>query len=131
MGNLGFRTLTLEAGMCSKVSLSLKRHLPNRLRQRDKRVRSEIKEIGQQLIKSAHSKCERDCHSVILSRHTGAVRQPLIRARHHILWRLKDANEKHAQSITKFKKSLFVQRFLNTAIGMYQLIKLLMYAISV
>ena len=57
--------------MCSKVSLSLKRHLPNRLRQRDKRVRPEIKEIGQQLIKSAHCKCERDCYSGIgLSRQT-------------------------------------------------------------
>ena len=62
----------------------------------------------------------------------GAVREPLIRAWHHTLWRLEDANEKRAQSIiTKLKKVLFVQRFLNTAIGMCQLIKLLMYAISV
>ena len=38
MGNLGFRTFCIPVGrQCSKASLSLKRHLPNRLRQRDKR----------------------------------------------------------------------------------------------
>ena len=127
MGKLGFRTFTLEAGMFSKVALSLKRHLPNRLRQRDKRERPEIKEIGQQLIKFAHSKCGRDCHSGIgLSRHTGRCSRTTDQsAAPYTLWRLKDANEKHAQSIT------FVQRFLNTAIGMCQLIKFLMYTISV
>ena len=40
----------------------------------------------------------------------GAVREPLIRARHHILWRQKDTNEKHVQSITKLKK-LFLYNF--------------------
>ena len=85
--------LTSDSLQCSKASRSPKRHLPNRLRQRDKRGRPEFREIDQQLTKSAH--CEgRDWHSrMVFPATQGAVQEPPVRARHHSLSRLKDANE--------------------------------------
>ena len=78
---------------CSKATRSPKRHLRNRLRQRDKRGTPEFREIDQQLTKSAH--CEgRDWHSwMVFPATQGAVQEPPVRARHHSLSRLQDANE--------------------------------------
>ena len=64
------RNVQLEGRHCNRAFPSLKRHLPNRLGQRDKRGKPGTRETS-----SVHhicSLCRRDCHSRIgLSSHTG------------------------------------------------------------
>ena len=53
-GKPWLQSVLLGGRRCSKAFPSLKIHLPNRLRQRDKRGRPETSEIDQQLTTSAH-----------------------------------------------------------------------------
>ena len=102
-GNLGFRTFCiLEGRQCSKASLSLKIHLPNGLRQKDKRGRPEIREINQQLTTSAHCAEGTVIPELVFPAKQGAVRKPPIRARPHSLfgdWRMSTANDRQLRLI--------------------------------
>ena len=91
-GKPWLQSVQLGGRQCSKAFTSLKIHLPNKLRQRDKRGRPETREIDQQLTTSAHCVEGTVIPELVFSATQGAVREPPIRAQHHSLSRLKDAN---------------------------------------
>ena len=79
------QNVQLGGRKCSMASLSLKRHLPNWLRQRDKRGRPEIREIDYQLTTSGHCAEGTVIPELVFPFTKGAVPGPPIRARHNSL----------------------------------------------
>ena len=88
-----------------------KRHLPNRLRQRDKQGKPLTRETDQQLTTSAHCAEETVIPELVFPATQRAVRVPLMRARHRSLSRLKQANGQWQQS--PFQPAYLIRSRLN------------------